>query len=157
MLSSFPRKDLNIIIYLLEAEKEGYLLKLWLLDFILEVCHHIHVCGCMCLCVCMSMFIFYSCILKMPPMLSHLKMFVLLLFFLDFFNADHFESLYRICYNIASVFCVLDILAVRSVGSQLPDQGSNPTTAAPRPPAPPALEGRVTTLGLPGKSLSALL
>lgn len=35
-------------------------------------------------CVYMDMFIFYSSILKMPPMPSHLKMSVLLLFFLDF-------------------------------------------------------------------------
>ena len=54
-------------------------------------------------------------------------------FFLDFFDADHIENLYRICYNIASVFCVSDILAVRPVGSQLPDQGSNPATAPPPP------------------------
>ena len=46
-------------------------------------------------CVYVDMFIFYSSILKMPPVLSHLKMSVLLLFFFsDFLDADQFESLY---------------------------------------------------------------
>ena len=55
------------------------------------------------MCVYMSMFIFYSSILKIPPMLCHLKMSLLLLFFASsfclfcikiFLDADHFESLY---------------------------------------------------------------
>lgn len=36
-------------------------------------------------CVYVDMFIFYSSILKMPPVLSHLKMSVLLLFFFQIF------------------------------------------------------------------------
>ena len=45
--------------------------------------------------------------------------------FFFFFDVDPFQSLHWICYNIASVLC-LGPLAVRQVGYQLPDQGSNP-------------------------------
>lgn len=38
----FSPKGSYIIIYLLEVEKEGS--QLWLLDFVLEGCHHIYVC-----------------------------------------------------------------------------------------------------------------
>ena len=48
------------------------------------------------------------------------------------------------CYNIASVFC-FGFLAVRHVGSYLPNQGLN---------TPPPLEGKVSTTALPGKSLA---
>ena len=44
----FSPKGSYIIIYLLEVEKEGN--QLWLLDFVLEVCHHIYVCVCICVC-----------------------------------------------------------------------------------------------------------
>ena len=50
---------------------------------------------------------------------------------------------------ILLLFYVLVFLAPRHVGSQLPDQGSNPR--------PPALEGAVLTTGLPGKSQEEIL
>ena len=48
------------------------------------------------------------------------------------------------CYNIASVVYV-DFLAMRHVGSKLPNKGLNPITLA--------LESEVLTTGLPEKSL----
>ena len=60
-----------------------------------------------------------------------LKMSVLLLFFFsDFLDADQFERLYCIWYNIAPVFCASGTLAVRPRGSQLSDQRSNPPPPA---------------------------
>ena len=41
------------MIYLLEVGKERKLWKSGLLDFILDVCHHLCVCVCVCICVCM--------------------------------------------------------------------------------------------------------
>ena len=49
-----------------------------------------------------------------------------------------------VCYNIALVLC-FGVLASRHVGSY-PQPGFKP--------APPALEGKVLTTGLPGKSLN---
>ena len=46
-------------------------------------------------------------------------------FFSSFLDKDYFQSLCRICYNIASVLC-FGFLARRPVGSYLPDQGSIP-------------------------------
>ena len=44
--------------------------------------------------------------------------------FFFFFNVDDFRSIYCIRYNIASVSC-FGFLAMRHMGSELPDQGSN--------------------------------
>ena len=66
----------------------------------------------------------------------------IILFF--FFNVDHFQSLYSICYHTASVLH-FNFLAMRPVVSQLPDQESNPY--------PAALEGKaLTTKSQPGSS-----
>lgn len=62
----FPSKGPHIIIYSLEVEKEGNLLKFWLLDVFVEVCHRL------CVCVCVSTF--SSSILKMSPLVSHPRM-----------------------------------------------------------------------------------
>ena len=67
----------------------------------------------------------------MPP--SSLGIFpntVFLSFFLSFFFKIFgwvwtIFSLYWTCYNIVSIFC-FGLLTTRHVGSQLPDQGSNP-------------------------------
>ena len=53
---------------------------------------------------------------------------------------DHFYSLYRICYNIASV---LSLVKIRKTCGSTPQAGMEP--------APPALEGEVLTSGPPGK------
>ena len=41
---------------------------------------------------------------------------------------DHFQSVYYVCYNIASVVYILFFLAKRNVGSQPLDQGIDPPT-----------------------------
>ena len=66
-------------------------------------------------------------------------------FFKDFFDVDHFKSLYWICYNIASVLC-FGFLAWRILA---PQPGIKPV--------PPALEGKVLTTAEPGKSLPYFL
>ena len=71
-------------------------------------------------------------------------------FFLWYFflNVDHFKSLYRTCFNAASVFC-FSFCASGHMGSYLPDQGSNPH--------PLHLEAEVLTTGPPGRSQHCLL
>ena len=49
-------------------------------------------------------------------------------------------------------FMVVISLAMRHMGSSLPNQGLKPYTTT-RPPAPPALQGEVLTPGPPVKSL----
>ena len=58
---------------------------------------------------------------------------------------DHFESVYWICYNIASVLYIY-IFDQEACGILASQPGMEPT--------PPALEGKLLTTGLPGKSLS---
>ena len=57
-----------------------------------------------------------------------------------FFDVDHFESLYQICYIITSVY----ILFFLHVGILAPQPGIEPITLA--------LEGEVLTTGPPGMS-----
>ena len=64
--------------------------------------------------------------------------FYLFIFLKIFFDVDHFESLYQICYIIASVY----ILAFWHVGVLAPQPGTEPITLA--------LEGEVLTSGPPG-------
>ena len=66
---------------------------------------------------------------------------LLIYFFKDFFfDVDHFESLYQICYIITSVY----ILFFWHVGILAPQPGIEPITLA--------LEGEVLTTGPPGMS-----
>ena len=81
--------------------------------------------------------------------LVSLVLFCFRFFFFFFLCGPCFKSLFWICCNIASVLC-FDFLAVRHVGSLLPDQESNPHS-------PPALKSEVLTTGLPGKALKSLL
>ena len=57
---------------------------------------------------------------------------------------DHFQSLYWICYNIASGLC-FGVFGHEACGILAPRPGIEP--------APTALEGEVLTTGPPGKSL----
>ena len=64
--------------------------------------------------------------------------------FLRFFDVGYFFlNLYWICYNIASVFC-FRFFDREACGILAPQPGIEP--------APPALEGEVSTTGPPGKS-----
>ena len=63
--------------------------------------------------------------------------------FKDFFDVDHFLSLYWICYSIASVFW---FFVFKACGILAPWPGVEPP--------PPALEAKVPTPGPPGKSLT---
>ena len=63
---------------------------------------------------------------------------LLIYFFKDFFDVDHFESLYQICYIITSVY----ILAFWHVGILAPQPGTEPTA--------PASEGGFLTTAPPG-------
>ena len=60
----------------------------------------------------------------------------------------HFKSLYWICYNIASVLG-FGLLAVEACGILVPQPGIHPMA--------PALEGKILTTGLLGKSWCSFL
>ena len=57
------------------------------------------------------------------------KGFFFFFYYSIFFDVDHFKTLYWIYFNVVSVLC-FGFLAVRHVGSQLPNQGSNPLPTA---------------------------
>ena len=64
-----------------------------------------------------------------------------------FFNVDHIQSLYWLCYNIASVLCFCFGCKVYGILTAWP--GIKPKS--------PALEGKFLTTGPPGKSLSSYI
>ena len=69
--------------------------------------------------------------------------------FKNFCDVDHFQSLYWICYNIASLVCALGFFGHNTFGSLAPQPRIEPL--------PPALEGEVLNTGLPGTCLNKIL